>query len=610
MTTCIIAEKPSVARDIARIVGAKNKENGFLEGNGYIVTWAMGHLIALAMPQTYGFSSYNKDDLPITPNPFKLVVRQVRKDKEYHDDPAALKQLKVIRECFNKADIIIVGTDAGREGELIFRWIYNYLNCNKPFKRLWISSLTDKAIREGLDNLKNGADYNNLYNSAQARSQADWLVGINASRALSIARRGAYSLGRVQTPTLAMVCKRFIENKEFKSVPYWKVNASLSKDGILIKAIGTTSFEDEALCRSALSKLRETSSLTVTSVIRKTGHTQPPLLYDLTTLQKEANRQHGFSADKTLSIAQSLYEKKVTTYPRTGSRYISEDIFDEIPTLLQALGKSIPTPFNKNSVNNDKVTDHHAIIPTGETSSLNSDESIIYQMILSRFLEAFSQSSQEERMQVIFTDGNNTYSWKACHQLSQGWKAISQYKGKDISQKNEETEEELNMLPDIKEGENYSITDSDITQHKTKPKALYTEATLLAAMENAGKDIEDSDQRKAIAQCGIGTPATRANIIETLILRDYIQREKKNIIPTDKGLLVYNIVKDKKIANVDMTGAWEVALEAIECGKMQQSSFTDSINKYTEQICSELIALAEEKRVIRHIIVQNAAMKV
>ena len=597
MTTCIIAEKPSVARDIARIVGANNKENGFLEGNGYIVTWAMGHLIALAMPQTYGFSSYNKDDLPITPNPFKLVVRQVRKDKEYHDDPAALKQLKVIRECFNKADIIIVGTDAGREGELIFRWIYNYLNCNKPFKRLWISSLTDKAIREGLDNLKNGADYNNLYNSAQARSQADWLVGINASRALSIARRGAYSLGRVQTPTLAMVCKRFIENKEFKSVPYWKVNASLSKDGILIKAIGTTSFEDEALCRSALSKLRETSSLTVTSVIRKTGHTQPPLLYDLTTLQKEANRQHSFSADKTLSIAQSLYEKKVTTYPRTGSRYISEDIFDEIPTLLQALGKSIPTPFNKNSVNNDKVTDHHAIIPTGETpSSLNSDESIIYQMILSRFLEAFSQSSQEERMQVIFTDGNNTYSWKACHQLSQGWKAISQYKEKDISQKNEETEEELNMLPDIKEGENYSITDSDITQHKTKPKALYTEATLLAAMENAGKDIEDSDQRKAIAQCGIGTPATRANIIETLILRDYIQREKKNIIPTDKGLLVYNIVKDKKIANVDMTGAWEVALEAIECGKMQQSSFTDSINKYTEQICSELIALAEEKK--------------
>ena len=235
MITCIIAEKPSVARDIARIVGANTRQDGYLEGNGYMVTWAMGHLIALAMPEAYGFSAYKAEDLPIRPNPFQLVVRQVRKDKEYVSDPAALKQLKVIRSSFDKADRIIVATDAGREGELIFRYIYSYLNCHKPFDRLWISSLTDKAIREGLSNLKPGSSYDNLYYSAKARSEADWLVGINASRALSIVRKGGYSLGRVQTPALAMVCRRYIENRDFSSVPYWKLSVAAEKEGVLEK---------------------------------------------------------------------------------------------------------------------------------------------------------------------------------------------------------------------------------------------------------------------------------------------------------------------------------------------------------------------------------------
>ena len=316
MTTCIIAEKPSVARDIARIVGATNKQDGYLEGNNYFVTWAMGHLITLAMPEAYGFSAYKAEDLPIRPNPFLLVVRQVRKDKEYISDPAALKQLKVIRSCFDKADRIIVATDAGREGELIFRYIYQHLGCRKPFDRLWISSLTDKAIREGLSNLKPGNNYDNLYYSAKSRSEADWLMGINASRALSIARKGDYSLGRVQTPTLAMVCRRYIENRDFSSVPYWKLSALLEKEGVSLKAVGCIDYENEALAQTALAALRSQSQLTVESVARKVGHTSPPLLYDLTALQKEANRRHGFSADKTLSIAQSLYEKKITTYPR------------------------------------------------------------------------------------------------------------------------------------------------------------------------------------------------------------------------------------------------------------------------------------------------------
>ena len=378
MITCIIAEKPSVARDIARIVGATNKQDGYMEGSGYLVTWAMGHLITLAMPEAYGFAAYKAEDLPIRPNPFQLIVRQVRRDKEFVSDPAALKQLKVIRSCFDKADRIIVATDAGREGELIFRYIYQHLGCRKPFDRLWISSLTDKAIREGLSNLKPGSHYDNLYYSAKARSEADWLMGINASRALSIARKGGYSLGRVQTPTLAMVCRRYIENHDFSSVPYWKISVLTEKEGVSLKAIGSADYESEALALTDLATLRSQSQLTVESVVRKVAGTPPPLLYDLTALQKDANRRYGFSADKTLSIAQSLYEKKITTYPRTGSRYISEDVFEEIPALLRKIGETIETPLNRHSVDNAKITDHHAIIPTGETpSGMSADETTI-----------------------------------------------------------------------------------------------------------------------------------------------------------------------------------------------------------------------------------------
>ena len=597
MTTCIIAEKPSVARDIARIVGATTKQDGYLEGCGYVVTWAMGHLIALAMPETYGFSAYKREDLPIRPNPFLLVVRQVRKDKEYVSDPAALKQLKVIHSCFDKADRIIVATDAGREGELIFRYIYQYLDCKKTFERLWISSLTDKAIREGLSNLKPGNCYDNLYHSAKARSEADWLVGINASRALSIVRKGGYSLGRVQTPTLAMVCRRYIENRDFSSVPYWKLSVHTEKEGLSLKAVGCKDYENEALAQTALATLRSQSQLTVESVVRKVAGTPPPLLYDLTALQKDANRRHGFSADKTLSIAQSLYEKKITTYPRTGSRYISEDVFEEVPALLRKIGKTLSNPLNRHSVDNTKVTDHHAIIPTGETpSGLSTDEITIYQMVVNRFVEAFSPDSEEERMQVRFTDGTNTFTWKACRQISLGWKAVQKDKATEADKKEDSDEHILSSLPNLTEGEVLSLVNADITEHKTKPKPLYTEATLLSAMENAGKEVEDAEGKKAMAECGIGTPATRANIIETLILRDYIRRDKKAIIPTEKGLAVYEIVKDKKIANAEMTGSWELALAAIEAGKMPSERFAQGINSYVGTICEELLLLSSEQK--------------
>ncbi|EFB31137.1 DNA topoisomerase [Segatella oris F0302] len=593
MITCIIAEKPSVARDIARIVGANNRQDGFLEGNGYVVTWAMGHLITLAMPEAYGFTVYKAEDLPIRPNPFQLVVRQIRKDKEYISDPAALKQLKIIRSCFDRVDRIIVATDVGREGELIFRWIYAHLGCRKPFYRLWISSLTDKAIREGMANLKSGNHYDSLYYSAKARSEADWLVGINASRALSIARRGGYSLGRVQTPTLAMVCRRYIENRDFSSVPYWKLSALMEKEGVSLKAIGITDYESEASAQTALATLRSQSRLKVESVARKVTHTSPPLLYDLTALQKEANRRHGFSADKTLSIAQSLYEKKITTYPRTGSRYISEDVFEEVPTLLGKIGTALPTPLNRHSVDNGKVTDHHAIIPTGETpSGLSADETAIYQMVVHRFIEAFSPDSEEERMQVELTDGTNTFIWKACRSISLGWKAVQQGIGTNEEKGKEEEEQTLSVLPNLIENEVLPLLSSEITEHKTKPKPLYTEATLLSAMENAGKEVSDAESKRAMAECGIGTPATRANIIETLILRDYIRREKKTVVPTEKGLAVYEIVKDKRIANAEMTGSWELTLAAIEAGQMPPEKFAQGINSYVETICEELLALA------------------
>ena len=597
MTTCIIAEKPSVARDIARIVGANNKQDGFLEGSGYMVTWAMGHLITLAMPEAYGFSAYKAEDLPIRPNPFQLIVRQVRKDKEYISDPAALKQLKVIRSCFDKADRIIVATDAGREGELIFRYIYQHLGCRKPFDRLWISSLTDKAIREGFSNLKPGSHYDNLYYSAKARSEADWLMGINASRALSIARKGGYSLGRVQTPTLAMICRRYIENRDFSSVPYWKLSVHTEKEGVSLKAIGSADYESEATAQTALATLRSQSQLTVESVARKVGHTSPPLLYDLTALQKEANRRHGFSADKTLSIAQSLYEKKITTYPRTGSRYISEDVFEEVPALLRKTGATITPPLNRHSVDNAKITDHHAIIPTGETpQGLSAEEVTVYQMVVTRFVEAFSPDSEEERMQVRFTDGTNSFAWKACRQISLGWKTVQKGKEAEADKKEDDDEQFLSSLPNLTEGENLPVLDAEITEHKTKPKPLYTEAALLSAMENAGKEVEDAESKKAMAECGIGTPATRANIIETLILRDYIRRDKKSIIPTEKGLAVYEIVKDKRIANAEMTGSWELTLAAIEAGQMPPEKFAQGINSYVGTICEELLSLAPKQK--------------
>lgn len=605
-TICIIAEKPSVAKELADIVGADKREHGFLTGNGYIVTWAIGHLVTLASPGVYGFDKFDSKDLPLTPEPFRLMVRQIRRDKGYADDPAAVKQLSIIKNCFDRSDNLIAATDAGREGELIFRYIYTYLNCNKPFKRLWISSLTDKAIREGLSALRPGNEFDSLYLAGKSRSEADWLVGINASRALSIsAGKNGYSLGRVQTPTLSIICKRYLENKGFKSVPYWKLEAVIDREGIFWKAVSETEYarRDEAL--SAVNAILTDNIaqdgkgfLSVSKVERKAVRNEPPLLYDLTTLQKDANKKYGFSADTTLSLAQTLYEKKLTTYPRTGSRYISEDIFEGIPDLISFAGEIsgygaiarelLSTSLNRRCVDATKVTDHHALLVTGTTpDSLSGDEEKIYKMILSRMLEAFSEAARKEMLQIRLEASGIPFVLNVQTVTYKGWRNVLDEK--DLQEEEGET---ADRLPDFVEGEKATIAELHETEHKTKPKPLFTDSTLLSAMENAGKDVEDSETRKAMSECGIGTPATRAGIIETLIIRGYIRRDKKNLIPTDKGLSVHEIVKDKQIANAEMTGRWEVALSEIEKGGQNAGDFSEGIRKYTAQICQELLALS------------------
>lgn len=338
MTVCILCEKPSVAASVAAVLGVKERHDGYLSGNGYLVTWAFGHLVQLAMPEAYGYTGFRRENLPILPQEFKYIPRQIREGKEYKPDPGVLKQLKVIKEVFDRSDRIVVATDAGREGEAIHRYIYNYLGCRKPCLRLWISSLTDRAIREGLDNLKPGSDYDNLYRAAEARAIADWEIGLNATQALSIAAgQGIYSLGRVQTPTLMMICSRYLENRDFTPQTYFLLKVTAEKDGTPFAAISELRYETLPAANAALAAVTATGTVQVSDVQRREVSQEPPLLYDLTALQKEANGRYGFSADKTLSVAQSLYEKKVLSYPRTGSRYLSDDVFDEIPDRIALL---------------------------------------------------------------------------------------------------------------------------------------------------------------------------------------------------------------------------------------------------------------------------------
>ena len=591
----IIAEKPSVAREIAGLLGASEKKDGYLTGNGYCVTWAFGHLIGLGMPEDYGISGFQKASLPILPNPFLLTVRKVKKGKSYEADTGALKQLKIIEQVFKQCDSIIVATDAGREGELIFRYIYEYLKCNKPFQRLWISSLTEKAIKQGFDNLKNGKEFDGLYQSAQGRSRADWLVGINATQALSIvAGNGIYSLGRVQTPTLALICKRYLDNKKFSIKKYYQIQLLHHKEMIGFKSVSTTKWEDKKLADDTLRTIeRNNNMVTVTSIEIKSVTEQPPLLFDLTGLQKEANKKLNLSAEETLNIAQSLYEKKFITYPRSGSKYIPEDMWAEIPNLVralqdrenckQALSKIKWGRFNKRIVNDLRVTDHHALLITEKIpSALNAKENAVYDMIAFRLLEAISQACTKEITDVALRAIHYDFTAKGVKIIEPGWRSIKGSFADDDT-------EPLQDLPELKMGDELKIKDASVLEKQTKPPALYTEAGLLSAMETAGNGVENEEERKALQNIGIGTPATRASIIETLFTRNYIQREKKSLIPTEKGLQVYELVKDRKIADVAMTAEWELALQKIENNEADAGAFQKEMETYASSITNELL---------------------
>ncbi len=591
----LIAEKPSVAKDIARIIGATQRNDGYLSGNGYMVTWAFGHLIQLAMPEAYGVANFRRESLPIIPADFRLIPRQAKAEKGYKADPGVLKQLEVIKEVFDQCDRIIVATDAGREGELIFRYIFHYLDCRKPFVRLWISSLTDRAIREGMENLQPGERYDNLYLAAKSRSEADWLIGINATQALSVAAgQGVFSLGRVQTPTLMMICDRYLENKNFVPTKFWQLKASAASGGIGFTAQSTAKWEQQPEAIAALQRAKDAGQLVVKSVERKEAAQEPPLLYDLTTLQKEANTKLNFSADKTLSIAQSLYEKKVMSYPRTGSRYISEDVFEEMPERI-ALLERYPrfagyaagldgATLNRRSVNDGKVTDHHALIVTENLpGELSKDERAIYEMVAGRMLEAFSGKCVKDVTTALLSAGDTDFTVKGAVMKTAGWRAV-------LSEQDTE-DEDTAALPPLQERQTLPLSSVDLLEKQTKPKPLHTESSLLAAMENAGKELEDAELKASMKDAGIGTPATRAAIIETLFARQYIVREKKNLVPTEKGLAVYRIVKGKKIADVGMTGMWETALAKIEAGDMDADTFRKGIEVYATQITAELLSV-------------------
>ena len=604
----IIAEKPSVAKEIAHIVGADKREEGYMQGNGYYVTWAFGHLVQPAMPETYGMKGFHAENLPVIPDPFVLVPRQVKTENGYKPDAGVLAQIKIIGKLFDSSERIIVATDAGREGELIFRYLYAYLGCRKPFDRLWISSLTDTAIREGLLNLRDGKEYDNLYHAAKARSEADWLVGINGTQALTIAAgRGTYSVGRVQTPTLGMVCERYWEHKRFESKPFWQVHFGVvdTDSGNILKFTSANRWADKGTATDIYNKVKDTSSAIITKVVTKRKVEKAPLLYDLTTLQKEANSQHGFTAEHTLSIAQKLYEAKFITYPRTSSRYISDDVFATLPKLFKNLEnhseygekvKLLPgsEDYSKNSVNAAKVTDHHALLITENAAiGLFKDEKIVYDMILCRMIEAFSADCIKDITSVSAqVDHEVEFGISGSIIRQTGWRALS-LKEKDKRQDKDadatDNEVKDQVIPNWQEGQHITLSGCTITEGKTKPKPLHTESTLLAAMETAGKEIEDDTMRQAMKDSGIGTPATRAAIIETLLKREYMVRQQKKLVPTEKGLALHSVVKNMAIANVEMTGKWEAELAKIERGEASADGFTHSIEGYTREITAELL---------------------
>ena len=584
----VIAEKPSVAKDIAGVLGATAKNEGYLSGNGWAVTWAFGHLVELADPKEYGYQKWALDELPMIPDKFTYVLK---------NDAGAKKQFKVIRDLFAQADEIVCATDAGREGEAIFRYIYEQAKCSTPFKRLWISSLTKQAIKEGFDSLKPGHDYDALYRSAKARNEADWLVGMNATRALTLSAKAQkpLSVGRVQTPTLAIICNRFLENKNFKPTPYYKVRANLTGNGKSFFATCPDSFQDKDNAMAVLGKLAE--KIAVSDKQKKEVTEKPPLPFDLTALQVEANRRYKFKAQKTLDVMQKLYEEyKMLTYPRTSSRYLGEDMIQPIREKVQSLatlgfGDALAVIGNNMQTfcfDSSKLTDHHAIIPTFENidkvNDLPDAERKIFDLAVRQFLMALLPVCKKSNLSYKFNiDGEHFLSASGSTIIEQGWRMLANANDAEKDEKND-AEDDNQLLPDLQVGDFCDILKKEVLDCETKRPPLLSEATLLKAMETAGKMVDDDELAKAMKDCGLGTPATRAAIIETIFARGYVANEKNKLVPTELGLSVYNLVKNMTISNPSMTGDWESKLNKMAENSYDSEEFEEEIKEYTKKI--------------------------
>jgi DNA topoisomerase-3 len=580
-----------MGKDIARVLGATKACEGYMEGNGYQVTWAFGHLIEIYNPAAEG--KWIMDSLPILSD-FTLQAKE-----------GVGKQLKVIQRLIANADLVINAGDAGREGELIQRYIYSYLQCRKPVKRLWISSLTDAAIREGFARLRPSSEFDSLYDAARARNEADYYVGINATRALTLSVNNGelFSLGRVQTPTLAIICRRFLEHKDFVPEPFWTIRVKTEKEKVAFFAKPKCSYRDKAQAQADVQRLGGERTLTVAAVEKKEKQENPPLLYDLTALQKAASQKYGMTPDEVLKIAQSLYEGKYLSYPRTGSCYIPDDVFATIPGLIEKCRK-IDAPginashyegnpaLSKGCVNAAKVTDHHALLPTGVTpdfEKLSKPEATIYLMVLARLYEAFHEKCVKDVTTAKLTAGGVELLASGMVIREDGWREVLKREVKGGEEDEAEEKEEEAMLPALRQGDVLPNLGAELREDKTKPKPLLTDATLLAYMETAGKDVEDGEAREAMKEGGLGTPATRDAIIKNIIDRQYVERVKKQMIPTSKGLATYEIVKDKLISSPALTGDWEKKMAQIQAGKLSFGSFISETKTFVRSITAELL---------------------
>ncbi len=598
MIVCI-AEKPSVARDIARVLGANQSHDGYMEGNGYQVTWTFGHLCTLKEPHDYSpmWKAWALSRLPMIPPRFGIKLI---------DDKGIAKQFHIIETLMQKAERIINCGDAGQEGELIQRWVMQKARATCPVSRLWISSLTEEAIREGFSTLKDQSEYQSLYEAGLSRAIGDWLLGMNATRLYTLKygqNRQVLSIGRVQTPTLALIVNRYWEIQNFKPEAYW-VLSTIYRDTTFTATKGKYGSVSEG--QDDLQKITD-KDFTVTDISEKKGKETPPRLFDLTSLQVECNRKYGFSAEQTLQLIQGLYEKKLTTYPRVDTTYLSDDIYPKCPKILQGLpayaqytsplsGKKLPK--SKKVFDSSKVTDHHAIIPTGEIAgSLSSQEALVYDEVCRHFIAVFYPDCIFSTTTVLGKVEDIEFKTTGKQILDPGWRTVLKpAQNEDEKKDDDKDKDEEKVLPDFVRGEHGPHTPS-LTEKWTNPPKPYTEATLLRAMETAGKLVNDESLREALKENGIGRPSTRAAIIETLFKRRYIVKERKSLAPTQTGIELIGLIHEELLKSAELTGIWEKKLREIEQHKYEAKQFIEELKAMVFEIVTQVMNDNSNRRV-------------